>query len=170
MLVSLDASNLRSRPFFPLPHHYMTSKRASSSSTDSPSTKKLAMSAPAVYPVTSFLVQRLSSKAQLPTRGSALAAGYDLYSYALFPFPLPSSCEPGGARSVGERELMHKRRAEAKTVPARGKALINTELSIAVPEGTYGRIAPRSGLGTSSHLRRRRWRKRRADAPQRASS
>lgn len=38
-------------------------------------------------------------------------------------------------------------RAEAKTVPARGKALINTELSIAVPEGTYGRIAPRSGLG-----------------------
>lgn len=38
--------------------------------------------------------------------------------------------------------------AEAKTVPAHGKALINTQLSIAVPEGTYGRVAPRSGLGT----------------------
>lgn len=37
--------------------------------------------------------------------------------------------------------------AVAKTVPARGKALISTELAIAVPEGTYGRIAPRSGLG-----------------------
>ena len=43
--------------------------------------------------------------------------------------------------------------AESKTVPARGKALINTQLSIAVPEGTYGRIAPRSGLGTSIPLR-----------------
>lgn len=28
----------------------------------------------------SFLVQRISQHAQLPTRGSALAAGYDLYS------------------------------------------------------------------------------------------
>jgi dUTPase len=37
--------------------------------------------------------------------------------------------------------------AEQKTVPARGKALIDTGISIAVPEGTYGRVAPRSGLG-----------------------
>ncbi|KAL8277026.1 hypothetical protein RQP46_010560 [Phenoliferia psychrophenolica] len=69
-------------------------------------------------PASSFLVQRLSDKAKLPTRGSASAAGYDLYS------------------------------AEAKTVPAHGKALINTQLSIAVPEGTYGRVAPRSGLAS----------------------
>lgn len=41
-------------------------------------------------------------------------------------------------------------RAEATTVPARGKALIDTGLTIAVPEGTYGRVAPRSGLGPSS--------------------
>jgi dUTP pyrophosphatase len=67
----------------------------------------------------SFLVQRLTPTAKLPTRGSALAAGYDLYS------------------------------AEAKVVPGRGKALINTELAISVPEGTYGRVAPRSGLGQS---------------------
>ncbi|KAM0788930.1 Deoxyuridine 5'-triphosphate nucleotidohydrolase [Microbotryomycetes sp. NB124-2] len=74
--------------------------------------------APTKFPVSSFLVQRTTEKARLPTRGSALAAGYDLYS------------------------------AEAKVVPARGKALISTGLSIAVPEGTYGRVAPRSGLAS----------------------
>ncbi len=31
-------------------------------------------------------------------------------------------------------------------VPARGKALIPTDLSISIPDGTYARIAPRSGL------------------------
>lgn len=31
-------------------------------------------------------------------------------------------------------------------MPPRGKALIATDLSIAIPEGTYARIAPRSGL------------------------
>ncbi|KAE8675273.1 Deoxyuridine 5'-triphosphate nucleotidohydrolase [Hibiscus syriacus] len=61
-------------------------------------------------------VKRLSEKAVLPSRGSALAAGYDLSS------------------------------ATDTKVPARGKALIPTDLSISVPEGTYGRVAPRSGL------------------------
>ncbi|GAA5864247.1 hypothetical protein JCM1840_006713 [Sporobolomyces johnsonii] len=70
----------------------------------------------------SFLVQRHSDQARIPTRGSALAAGYDLYS------------------------------AEDKTVPARGQALINTDLSIAIPEGTYGRIAPRSGLAVKHSI------------------
>ena len=32
-------------------------------------------------------------------------------------------------------------------MPKRGKALIDLAISIACPEGTYGRIAPRSGLG-----------------------
>ncbi len=32
-------------------------------------------------------------------------------------------------------------------MPARGKGLIDTQLSIALPAGTYGRVAPRSGLG-----------------------
>ena len=31
-------------------------------------------------------------------------------------------------------------------IPARGKALIPTDLSLALPLGTYGRVAPRSGL------------------------
>lgn len=37
--------------------------------------------------------------------------------------------------------------AENKVIPARGKALVDTQISIAVPAGTYGRVAPRSGLG-----------------------
>ena len=63
-----------------------------------------------------LLVKRLSPLAVLPSRGSAGAAGFDLSS------------------------------AAAVTVPARGKALVPTDLSVAVPAGTYGRIAPRSGL------------------------
>ncbi|EJU06066.1 dUTP diphosphatase, partial [Dacryopinax primogenitus] len=65
-----------------------------------------------------LLIKKHSDKARLPTRGSALAAGYDLYS------------------------------AEKKTIPAHGKALIDTQISIAVPVGTYGRVAPRSGLAS----------------------
>ncbi|KAI0269267.1 dUTP pyrophosphatase [Gloeopeniophorella convolvens] len=92
--------------------------------TDFPENKKRKMlPAPDVEksdiaPTSNLLIKRLSEKARLPTRGSALAAGYDLYS------------------------------AERKVIPARGKALIDTQLSIAVPAGTYGRVAPRSGLAS----------------------
>ncbi|KAL0914510.1 hypothetical protein M5K25_014859 [Dendrobium thyrsiflorum] len=55
-------------------------------------------------------VKKLSTNAILPSRGSSLSAGYDLSSAA-----------------------------EVK-VPARGKALIPTDLSIAIPEDTYARI------------------------------
>ena len=61
-------------------------------------------------------VKRLSAAAIVPTRGSALSAGYDLSS------------------------------AVEAVVPARGKALVKTNLAIAVPADHYGRIAPRSGL------------------------
>lgn len=37
-------------------------------------------------------------------------------------------------------------------IPAQGKALIATDLSIAVPIGTYGRVAPRSGLAVKHFL------------------
>lgn len=53
-----------------------------------------------------LLIQKLSSAARTPTRGSKFAAGYDLYS------------------------------ARATTIPARGKSLVDTDLAIAVPEGT----------------------------------
>ncbi|KAJ2933457.1 hypothetical protein H1R20_g3616, partial [Candolleomyces eurysporus] len=71
-----------------------------------------------VPPLPNLLVKRLSEKARVPTRGSALSAGYDLYS------------------------------AEKKVIPAHGKALVDTQISIAVPPGTYGRVAPRSGLAS----------------------
>ena len=63
-----------------------------------------------------LLVQKLSPSATVPSRGSALAAGYDLSS------------------------------AHDCVVPARGKALVKTDLAIALPALCYGRIAPRSGL------------------------
>ncbi|CAN3374414.1 hypothetical protein DIURU_000709 [Diutina rugosa] len=61
-------------------------------------------------------VFKRSAHAILPTKGSALAAGYDLYA------------------------------SENTIVPGRGQALVSTDISIIVPEGTYGRVAPRSGL------------------------
>jgi dUTP pyrophosphatase len=42
-------------------------------------------------------------------------------------------------------------------VPKRGKALVDTQLSIAVPVGTYGRVAPRSGLGASTSAAELPW-------------
>lgn len=41
--------------------------------------------------------------------------------------------------------------AEEKIIPAKDKAIIDTQISIAIPIGTYGRVAPRSGLGKLSH-------------------
>jgi len=67
-------------------------------------------------------VQRLSEHAQIPTKGSKLAAGHDLYS----------------------GEDIH--------IPANNRALVKIGLAIAGPEGTYGRIAPRSGLATKGIL------------------
>ena len=63
-----------------------------------------------------------SDVARLPFRSSEQAAGYDLYS------------------------------AESKIVPVGGRVLVDTQISIAVPEGTYGRIAPRSGLASKFGL------------------
>mmetsp|Transcript_12146 Transcript_12146/g.36611 ORF Transcript_12146/g.36611 Transcript_12146/m.36611 type:complete len:203 (+) Transcript_12146:117-725(+) len=63
-----------------------------------------------------LFVKRLSDKAVLPAKGSELSAGWDLAA------------------------------AEASVVPARGKALVKTDLAIATPEDCYARIAPRSGL------------------------
>lgn len=57
-----------------------------------------------------------------PTKGSVKAAGYDL----------KSACDI--------------------TVPARGKALVDTGLKIQLPEGCYGRIAPRSGLAVKNFI------------------
>lgn len=64
----------------------------------------------------SLKVYLRSERATLPTKGSALAAGYDIYS------------------------------AEDAVIPAQGQGLVDTDISVIVPIGTYGRVAPRSGL------------------------
>ena len=69
-------------------------------------------------PPPALQVKLLGETAKPPTRGSAFAAGYDLYA------------------------------SRPATIPARGKALVDTDISIAVPANTYGRIAPRSGLAS----------------------
>ena len=58
----------------------------------------------------------MSSKAILPTRGSPFSAGLDLHAAA---------------------DLV---------IPPNTRALVPTDLSVACPENTYARIAPRSGL------------------------
>ena len=66
---------------------------------------------PVISPVTAepaLRVKFLSDKAKAPTRGSAFAAGYDLYA------------------------------AEACSIPAKGKALVGTKLAISVPGGCCG--------------------------------
>ncbi|KAJ6037335.1 DeoxyUTP pyrophosphatase [Penicillium herquei] len=73
-------------------------------------------------PLPPLLVKKLVSSAQAPTRGSAFAAGYDLYS------------------------------AKETVIPAKGKGLVDTGIAIAVPEGTYGRVAPRSGLASKHFI------------------
>jgi dUTP pyrophosphatase len=70
----------------------------------------------------SLKVKRVDNNATLPIRATPGAAGYDLSS------------------------------SECITVPAYGKALVPTGLMIAVPSGTYGRIAPRSSLAWKNHI------------------
>ena len=38
------------------------------------------------------------------------------------------------------------------SVPARGKAVVKTDIAIAIPPGTYARIAPRSGLAVKHFI------------------
>ncbi|KAF6351159.1 deoxyuridine triphosphatase [Rhinolophus ferrumequinum] len=65
---------------------------------------------------------RLSEHATAPSKGSARAAGYDLYS------------------------------AYDYTVPPMEKILVKTDIQIALPSGCYGRVAPRSGLAAKHFI------------------
>ena len=82
---------------------------------------------PAFYYIVStppimLLVKLLSPNATMPTRWSPESAGFDLCA------------------------------AEPKVVPAGGMAVIKTDLSVACPEGTYARIAPRRQVRQCSIL------------------
>ena len=66
-------------------------------------------------------VSKLSNSAVIPTRGTENSAGWDLYA------------------------------CEECVVPAQGKAIIKTDIAIAIPNGYYGRVAPRSGMAWKHH-------------------
>jgi dUTP pyrophosphatase len=70
----------------------------------------------------SLSFKKLDPDALLPTRGSGSSAGLDLYSIEAI------SLKPGERR------------------------LIRTGLAVAIPEGYYGRVAPRSGLATQKGI------------------
>jgi dUTP pyrophosphatase len=65
---------------------------------------------------------KLSPAAIVPSRATPGSAGYDLYSTITV------------------------------DIPAHGKALIPIDIAIELPAGTYGRIAPRSGLAHQSFI------------------
>jgi dUTP pyrophosphatase len=66
--------------------------------------------------MSALFVKKLDESAVVPTRGTDLSAGYDLYSVADI------------------------------VLPSLGRAMVPTGLAIKVPAGTYGRVASRSGL------------------------
>lgn len=89
------------------------------------------------HEIVSFLrVKKLSDKASLPSRASLLSAGYDLSRY--FCFSLDHFWIIRIERIM--LFLFYSYSATETKVPARGKALIPTDLSIAIPERTYARI------------------------------
>ena len=128
-----------------------------------PAAKRLAMEP--------LRVKKLSEHATLPKRGSAGAAGYDLARRAAHPPPPtrrrrrrrrvppppPQPPLPPDAHSLPPSPpppppSPSARSAEDATIPARGKGVVKTDLAIAVPPGTYGRVAPRSGLAVKNFV------------------
>src|SRR6056300_1590365 len=69
-----------------------------------------------------LLVKKLNGSAYVPARGSPLAAGYDMCS------------------SVDT------------TIKSGCRGLVDTGIAFTVPYGTYGRIAPRSGLAVKKGI------------------
>ena len=63
-----------------------------------------------------LLIKKLVEHATVPRRATELAAGYDISA------------------------------SEDAKIPRQGRFAVSTGISIGLPEGTYGRIAPRSGL------------------------
>ena len=67
-------------------------------------------------------IKKLQNSAAIPKRATKDAAGYDIAS------------------------------VEETVVPAKGRTVVKTGLSIAIPNGCYGRIAPRSGLAVKKFI------------------
>ena len=65
---------------------------------------------------------KLSENATTPLRGSRNAAGFDLFS------------------------------AETKEISSQGHGIVKTDIAVMLPKGTYGRVAPRSGLAAKHFI------------------
>src|SRR5258708_17658919 len=74
------------------------------------------------HTVAPLYVQPLQPEAHIPTRGTPESIGYDLYS------------------------------TETIVIPPSERRTIGTGIAIQVPVGTYGRIAPRSGLAVKHNI------------------
>lgn len=83
--------------------------------------------------------RKLSPNAIEPTRASEQSAGFDLYRLVLHWW-----CNSWN--NYGLTHVSQISSAADHVVPSKGKALIPTDLQIAVPPNCYGRVAPRSGL------------------------
>lgn len=70
-------------------------------------------------------VKKLTETAKMPTRGSEYAAGYDLYADSADPI----------------------------TIAPHTTTMVNTGLSMEIPEGYFGAIFARSGLASKRQLR-----------------
>ncbi|XP_078055974.1 deoxyuridine 5'-triphosphate nucleotidohydrolase, mitochondrial isoform X1 [Mustelus asterias] len=100
-----------------------------SSATERPGHRSNKASSPAASPAKRpreekprLRFARLTENARSPSRGSKLAAGFDLYS------------------------------AYDYVVHAQDKVIVKTDIQIAVPSGFYGRVAPRSGLAAKHFI------------------
>ena len=67
-------------------------------------------------------IKKLNPKATTPTRGSAFAAGCDLYA-----------CLPDDGEVI---------------IPAHHTVMVPTGIAVALPEGTFGGVFARSGLAS----------------------
>ena len=67
-------------------------------------------------------IKRLSKDVKIPTKGSRMAAGHDIYAL------------------------------EEGAIPAKGQVLVRTGIAIGLPKGTYGRLAARSGMASKNGI------------------
>lgn len=74
--------------------------------------------------------KKLTDTATIPTRGSAMAAGLDLYYDHAPTVPATSTT----------------------VVTPGNRAVLNTGIAMAIPSGFYGQVAPRSGLAVKQGL------------------
>ena len=71
-----------------------------------------------------IIFKKLHKDSTVPKKGSALAAGYDLFCYT-------------------DKDII---------IESMGKSKIPTGISVQLPHNTYGRVAPRSGLTWNKFL------------------